>query len=275
VMVGPALGGVLVASFGYPITYSLDVLLMLSLFLGLWTLPPLKPDGGSSAPGLASLRQGLGFLKRARNIRMQFVMDITAMTFGHPVAIFPAVGVLVLGGGEITTGFLAASIAVGTIASSMFSGRVGSVRRQGVGIARAIQAYGACTLLFGLTLMAAHFGWFAPVQIDQTHANVALIAVACVFLAGTGAADNISSIFRQTMLQTAVSDEFRGRLQGVFIVVVAGGPRVGALYYGTLATLFAHWVPPVAGGMIIVGLIAVLLRSSAAFRNYDALDPQP
>jgi len=77
------------------------------------------------------------------------------------------------------------------------------------------------------------------------------------------------------MMQQAVPDEFRGRLQGVFIVVVAGGPRVGALYYGTLATLFAHWVPPVAGGMIIVGLIALLLRASTTFRAYDSLEPRP
>lgn len=275
VMVGPALGGILVAAFGYPITYTLDVVLMFSLFFGLWTLPSLKPDGGSHAPGLASLKQGLSFLKRAPNIRMQFIMDITAMTFGHPIAIFPAVGVLVLGGGEITTGFLTAAIAVGTILSGIFSGRVGSIRRQGVGIARAIQVFGVFTLLFGLTLLAAHLGWFANGPVDETHANIALIALACLFLAGTGAADNVSAIFRQTMLQTAVPDEFRGRLQGVFVVVVAGGPRVGALYYGTLATLFAHWVPPVAGGMIIVGIVAILLRTATSFRAYDALDPRP
>lgn len=275
VMVGPALGGVLVAAFGYSITYSVDVVLMLSLFLGLWTLPSLRPDGASAAPGLQSLREGLAFLKRAPNIRMQFIMDITAMTFGHPIAILPAVGVLVLGGGEVTTGFLTAAIAVGTIVSGVFSGRVGAVRKQGLGIARAIQVFGVCTTLFGLTLLAARFGWFANGPVDATHANVALIVLACVFLAGTGAADNVSSIFRQTMLQTAVPDAFRGRLQGVFIVVVAGGPRVGALYYGTLATLFAHWVPPVAGGMVIVGLVAMLLRASASFRAYDALDPKP
>lgn len=275
VMVGPALGGILVAAFGYPITYTLDVVLMLSLFLGLWTLPSMKPDGGSHAPGLKSLAQGLRFLRRSPNIRMQFVMDITAMTFGHPIAIFPAVGVLVLGGGEVTTGFLTAAIAVGTILSGIFSGRVGSIRHQGLGIARAIQVFGVCTLLFGLTLLAARFGWFETAPASETHANAALIAIACVFLAGTGAADNVSAIFRQTMLQTAVPDEFRGRLQGVFIVVVAGGPRIGALYYGTLATLFAHWVPPVAGGMIIVSLIAILLRMSASFRAYDALEPTP
>jgi len=275
VMAGPALGGVLVAAFGYAVTYTVDVVLMLSLFLGLWTLPRLKPEGATAAPGLASLKEGLAFLRRAPNIRMQYVMDVVAMTFGHPTAILPAVGVLVLGGGEVTTGFLTAAIAVGTLLSSVFSGRLSAVRWQGRAIARAIQVFGVCTLLFGLTLLAARLGWPADGPVDEHHANVALIALACVFLAGTGAADNVSAVFRQTMMQQAVPDAFRGRLQGVFIVVVAGGPRIGALYYGTLATLFAHWVPAVAGGMIIVALIAMLLRASTTFRAYDALDPVP
>lgn len=275
IMAGPALGGVLVALTGYPLTYTIDVVLMLSLFLGIWTLPKLKPEGAAASPGLRSVREGLAFLKRAPNIRMQFAMDITAMTFGNPVAIFPAVGVLVLGGGEVTSGFLTASVAVGVVVSSLFSGRIGSVRRQGVGIARAIQVYGVAILGFGLTLLAARLGWGAAPLVDAGHASVGLVVVACAFLAVSGAADNVSAIFRQTMLQQAVPDRFRGRLQGIFIVVVNGGPRLGALYYGTLATLFAHWVPAVAGGMIIVTLIAVLLRASASFRAYDALDPRP
>jgi MFS family permease len=275
VIVGPALGGILVAAFDYSVTYTIDVVLMCSLFLGLWTLPALKPEGSSSAPGLASITQGLRFLKTAPNIRMGFLMDITAMTFGHPVAIFPAVGVLVLGGGEVTTGFLTAAIAVGAILSSLFSGRVGGIRRAGYGIVRSIQVFGVFTALFGLTLLAARLGWLTPRIVDERHPSLLLIVLACVFLAGAGAADNISSIFRQTMLQVAVPDDFRGRLQGVYIVVVTGGPRLGAMYYGVLATLFAHWVPPVAGGMIIVGVVAMLFRSSTSLRAYDALDPKP
>jgi len=276
VMVGPALGGVLVAAFGYSITYTIDVVLMCSLFLGLWTLPALRPEGSASTtPGLASIRQGLAFLAKAPNIRMGFIMDITAMTFGHPVAILPAVGVLVLGGGEVTTGVLTAAIAVGAILSSLFSGRVGGIRRAGYGIVRSIQVFGAFTALFGLTLLAARLGWLSPGRVDESHPNIALIVLACVFLAGAGAADNISSIFRQTMLQVAVPDDFRGRLQGVYLVVVTGGPRLGAMYYGVLATLFAHWVPPVAGGMIIIGVVAMLFRTATSLRAYDALNPTP
>ena len=109
VMAGPALAGVLVAFTGYAWTYTIDVVLMLSLFLGLWTLPSIRPEGEIVRPGLESLRDGWRFLKRASNIRLQFILDIIAMTFGQPLALFPAIGAVLLGGGPITTGALTAS----------------------------------------------------------------------------------------------------------------------------------------------------------------------
>ncbi|WP_150951832.1 MFS transporter [Microbacterium testaceum] len=275
VMAGPALAGVLVAVAGYAWTYSLDVLLMTSLFLGLWSLPRLRPEGEVVRPGLASLRDGARFLRRAPNIRLQYILDILAMTFGQPVALFPAIGAVLLGGGAVTTGVLTAAVAAGAFLSSLFSGPIGRVRRQGLGIERAIQVYGLSIALFGGVLLAASLGWLRPALVDETHAAVALIALAAIVLAVSGAADNVSAIYRSTMMQAAVPDAMRGRLQGVFIVVVAGGPRVGALYAGTLATVAALWVPPLFGGILILALVGTLVRFSPRFRHYDALDPQP
>lgn len=275
VMAGPALAGVLVAFTGYAWTYSIDVLLMTSLFLGLWTLPGIRPEGEIVRPGLESLRDGIAFLRRARNIRLQYVLDIIAMTFGNPLALFPAIGAVLLGGGAITTGLLTASIAAGAFLSSLFSGPIGRVRHHGVGIARAIQVFGAATVVFGLVLAAGQLGWCAPSVVDESHANIALIVLAMIALAVTGAADNVSAIYRSTMMQAAVPDTMRGRLQGIFMVVVAGGPRIGALYAGTLATLTALWVPPLLGGFVIVGLAGLLLRLSPGFRAYDAEHPVP
>jgi MFS family permease len=273
VMAGPALGGILVAAFSYPITYTIDAVLTLSLFLGLATLPRLAPEGQTDRPGLKSIVDGLAFLKVAPNIRMQFILDVIAMTFGQPIALFPALGVVLLGGGEVTSGILMAAIAVGVLVSSLFSGRVGSVRRQGIGIARAIQAFGLATGLFGLVLLAGALGWSAG-SVDATHPDLLLIVLACVCLALTGAADNISAIFRQTMLQSAVPDAVRGRLQGIFMVVVAGGPRIGALFTGTLSAI-ALWFPPLAGGVAIVVIVGVILRFATRFRAYDAEHPLP
>jgi MFS family permease len=275
VMAGPALAGVLVALTGYAWTYTLDVVLMTSLFLGLWTLPTLRPEGEIVRPGLESLRDGWRFLRRASNIRLQFILDIIAMTFGQPLSLFPAIGAVLLGGGPITTGLLTASVAAGAFASSLFSGRVGAIRQQGLGIERAILAYGAAIAALGVVLGGAALGWFAPEGVDADTPNVILICLACLVLAVSGAADNISSIFRNTMVQAAVPDAIRGRLQGIFIVVVAGGPRLGALYAGTLATLTALWFPPLLGGLVIIALVATLVRSSPRFRAYDAENPVP
>lgn len=275
VVAGPALAGVLVAFAGYAWTYSIDVLLMTTLFLGLWTLPSIRPEGEIVRPGLASLRDGLRFLRRAPNIRLQYILDIIAMTFGNPLALFPAVGAVLLGGGAITTGVLTASIAAGAFLSSLFSGPIGRVRHHGIGIQRAIQVFGVATVLFGLVLVAGQLGWFAPPVVDEVHANFTLIALAALTLAVTGAADNVSAIYRSTMMQAAVPDAMRGRLQGIFTVVVAGGPRLGALYVGTLATFTALWFPPLLGGFLVVGLVSLLVRLNPRFRAYDAENPVP
>ncbi|WP_175986065.1 MFS transporter [Microbacterium tenebrionis] len=271
VMVGPALAGVLVATTSYGWTYTIDVVLMLAMFMGLWTLPSLRPEGTIVRPGLESLVDGWRFLQRAKNIRMQYILDIIAMTFGQPVALYPALGTVLLGGGAVTTGALTAAVAAGTFLSSLFSGRVVRYRWHGRGIQRAIQAYGAAILVFGAVLLIGV--WMPPA--DETHVNLGLVIAACIALAASGAADNVSSIYRSTMMQASVPDSIRGRLQGIFIIVVTGGPRIGALYAGTLATLTALWFPPLLGGFIVIVLVALLVRSAPSFRDYDAEDPAP
>lgn len=271
VMAGPALAGLLVALTGYGWTYTIDVVLMLSMFLGLWTLPALRPEGDIVRPGLASLVDGWRFLRRAGNIRMQYILDIVAMTFGQPLVLFPALGTVLLGGGAFTTGILTAAVAVGTFASSMLSGRVVQYRWHGRGIERAVEAYGAAILGFGIVLL---IGALTSSATEQSP-NIALIVAAGILLALSGAADNVSSIYRNTMMQAAVPDTMRGRLQGVFIVVVAGGPRLGALYAGTLATFTALWFPPLLGGFAVIALAVLLARASSRFRAYDAENPEP
>ncbi|UNK72569.1 MFS transporter [Microbacterium sp. H1-D42] len=271
VMIGPALAGTLVALTGYGWTYTIDVVLMLAMFLGLWTLPRLLPEGTIVRPGLESLVDGWRFLKRSGNIRMQYLLDIVAMTFGNPLALFPALGTVLLGGGAITTGILTAAVAAGTFVSSLLSGRIVRYRWHGRGIARAVQTYGAAIALFGAVLL---FGVFLP-PASENSPHIALIALACLALALSGAADNVSSIYRNTMMQAAVPDAMRGRLQGIFIIVVTGGPRLGALYVGALATVTSLWFPPLLGGFLVIGLAAMLARLSPRFRAYDAMNPEP
>ncbi len=276
---GPALAGVMASSVGLAWTFAIDAILFTAGFLGVWTLPALPRLGRQVEAGWGMLREGAGFLRRSPNIRMSFIVDVVAMTFGRPYVLFPALGATVVGGGSLTVGALTAAGAVGTILVSLFSGPVAHVHRHGVAIARAITTFGAFAVMFGVVVLVmegvdhtAAPGWdgvFWPAMI--------LLAVA---MAGLGASDEVSAIFRQTMIIQASPDEMRGRLQGIFVVVVTGGPRVGDMYAGILATAVGLWCPPLLGGLAIIGLIAVLTRVRRArtgetFRQYDDRHPVP
>ena len=277
VTVGPGVAGVLVARVGYAWTYTVDVLLFLAGFFGLWTLPRIRPEGGRApAGGIRSVLDGLSHLRRAPNVRMSFVVDIIAMTFGQPMVLFPAVGAIVIGGGPVTAGLLLASFAVGGILSSLVSGQVTGLRWQGRAIRNAIVCYGLAITGFGVVLAWVTLG--GPRRAVDGLRRRQPAGARCwprVCLAAAGGSDNISSIFRQTILQTAVPDHLRGRTQGVFTVVVTGGPRLGQMFAGTLATLTATWVPSLVGGVLVVVLVWLAVARVPSFRDYDALDPRP
>jgi MFS family permease len=276
VTVGPGIAGVLVARAGYAWTYTVDVVLFVAGFFGLWTLPRIRPEGEHvAAGGFRSVVDGLTHLRRAPNVRMSFVVDIIAMTFGQPMVLFPAVGAIVIGGGSVTAGILLASFAVGGIVSSLGSGRVTGLRWQGLAIRNAIVSYGLAILGFGVVLAVTEVGGHAVASSDFGAVNRSALALAALCLAVAGGSDNISAIFRQSILQSAVPDHLRGRTQGVFTVVVTGGPRLGQMFAGTLATLTATWVPPVVGGVLVVVLVLVTVARVPSFRHYDALDPRP
>ncbi|WP_170026756.1 MFS transporter [Planctomonas sp. JC2975] len=273
VTLGPALAGVLVAAVGFGWTYSVDVVLFVFAFLGIATLPSIVPEGEAAKPGWASVVEGLRFLRTAPNVRMSFIADIIAMTFGQARVLLPAAGALLLGGGAVTVGVLTAAFAIGALISSVFSGPLGHVRFQGLAVGRSVIVYGAFILALGIELGLLTTGWFG--KADAAHPNVPAIVVACLLFAGAGAADNVSSIFRQTILQTATPDTMRGRIQGVFTVVVTGGPRLGDLYAGAAAALVALWFPPAFGGVVIIAALLLLLRFQPTFRHYDAMHPTP
>ncbi|MFV0433892.1 MAG: MFS transporter [Leucobacter sp.] len=321
ITVGPAVAGVLVATVGFPWTYLLDAVLFTGAFLGILSLPRIAPDRavqdelpdaatGEAADltgsagraekrglGFSSVVESLRFLRRAPNVRATFVWDLIAMIFGTPRVVFPAAGALVLGGGPVTVGVLTASFAVGSLLSGLFSGPLGGVRRQGRAVTLAIAAFGVCTALFGVVLLATGISVGLPGVVDPDAAaagagggataavnasadafipaNVPAIVLAGLALAGTGAADNVSAVFRTTILQAAAPDDVRGRMQGLFYVVVAGGPRVGDLVAGAAATLVALWAPSLLGGIVIVGVMLVLLRTARGFQRYDARTPKP
>lgn len=273
ITLGPALAGVLVATVGFPITFATDTVLALAGFLGVATLPKLPPLHEQVTRGWAAIKEGLDFLRTAPNIRTSFYADIIAMGLGRPYALLPAVAASVIGGGPTTVGILTAAGAIGTFSTSLFSGPVGHVHRYGLAIARAVMIYGLCVAAFGAVVLSGMLGAFGPVGNDWAQVSWVGLGLGVLCLFGMGASDEVSAIFRSTMLLTAAPDEMRGRLQGVFFSVVAGGPRLGDLYTGIMATAIALWAPPLIGGIGIVVLIAMLLRLRPSFRNYDKREP--
>ncbi len=266
---GPLLGAVLVATVGYGPAYGLDAALFTFALVALLRLPPIPPEvNAHSTAGLRSVLEGLRYLGTRRNVRTTFVVDLIAMITALPRVVFPAVGVLYLGGGATTTGALTAAIAVGGILAGLFSGGLTRVRWQGQVIAWAITGWGLSVLLFGVVLVVA--GRTSPATVGWP-----ALVVALVVLAVAGASDSVSAVFRQTILQTAAPDEMRGRLQGVFTVVVVGGPRLGDLWVGTLSSHVGEAWAATAGGALCVTLLWLVVRTQRRFWHYDALDPQP
>jgi MFS family permease len=254
-MAGPSLGGVIVGLWGYQAAYLVDVVAFSASLYAMWRLPAMLPGReAGSGPRRASVLDGLRFLATRPNLRMTFFSDLSAMVLAQPRALFPAVAVLWFGGDAKTVGLLVAAPAVGAILGGTFSGWLGRVRRHGVAILVAVAAWGAAVAVFGLTRQL----WLG-----------------LFFLAVAGCADTVSMVFRATMLQAATPDEMRGRLQGVFIVVVAGGPRLGDFLAGSAADLTSPSVTVVCGGLACVLVVGLLALRWPAFARYDATNPQP
>lgn len=267
---GPLLAGVLVDQGGYRAAYTVDAVLTLAAIHSLWRLGPVPPDRGRDDDGprrvgIRSVLDGFSFLRTAPNVRMTFVADIAAMLLAQPRVLFPAAGAVILGGGASTVGSLYAATAVGGIVAMLFSGRFGGVHRQGLAILVSVAGWGLGVVGLGAALLAAG----GVLTKDQ-----ALVA-ALLAMGFAGAADAVSSVFRTTILQAAAPDRMRGRLQGVFVVVVAGGPRLGELAGGGLAERVGEGRTALVGGLACVVAVVLLGLRSTGFVRYDARHPTP
>ena len=254
VTAGPLLAGLLVGRFGFSAAYGLDAVSFAASLWAVSSLPSMPPVGGGRRAGLASVVEGLRFLATRPVLLLTFVVDLVAMVFAMPRALFPALAEQVYGGGPEVAGALYSALAAGALLGALGGGWFGRVRRQGVAVLVAIVVWGLAIALFGLT--------------DLLWLGLLMLAVA-------GAADMVSAVFRTSILQAAAPDEMRGRLGGVFIVVVAGGPRLGDARAGGGASLVGLQGAVVAGGLACVGLVCAIAAVVPRFRAYDARDPHP
>ncbi len=245
-MAGPLLAALIITQSSLTAAYAVDAVLFFAAFYAAIRLPHLPPLGQTTAPGLRSVFDGLAFIATRPVLLLSFAVDIVAMVFAMPRALFPARAEEL--GGDAAVGWLFAALAIGAVVAGATSGWVGRVRRQGVALVIAIVIWGLAVAGAGLA--------------DQLWLAVFLLAIG-------GAADLVSAVYRQTMLQTYAPDEMRGRMQGVFIVVVAGGPRLGDVRAGGTAAAVgvqASWV----GGGLLCAAVVLLALAVPVFRQYSA-----
>nr|WP_218062847.1 MFS transporter [Arthrobacter sp. SDTb3-6] len=268
--VGPLLAGILVANVGYGWTYTVDVLTFTASLWALFRLPALPPLGGGTVrrAGLKSVLEGFRFLGSRPNLRMTFLVDMCAMVFALPRALLPAIGAVWLGGGQQTAGLLLASIAAGSFLAALFSGPLGGVRRQGLAVLWSITVWGTAIAGLGGAVLA---GGRLPPGGGVSPWIVGAVAALVV----AGVADSVSSVFRSTILQSATPDHLRGRLQGIFVVVVTGGPRLGDVFSGSTGQWLGEGWAAVAGGLMCIAAVWALAAGQRGFRAYDARHPEP
>lgn len=249
-IIGPLLAGVLIPVLGLSLLYLLDALALCAALWAVWRLPPLPPLAGAARrAGLRDVVAGFRYVATHRLLMIAFAADITAMVFGMPRALFPELahtGYPGVGEGY-TLGLLYAAIPIGAVVGGLLSGTFSHARRHGLMVVIAVCAWGAAVAGFGLS-SSLWLGVF--------------------FLGLAGVADMVSMVFRNAILQSAVTDEMRGRMQGLHTVVVAGGPRVADLLHGVAAPAVGAGVAVAGGGVLVVVVMVAIALVVPAFLRY-------
>jgi MFS family permease len=265
-IVGPLLAGLLLGWVDLSTLYLIDALTCLFPIWATFRLAPMPPAGSpdSSRFGVAAVLDGFRFLAGNTVVLMSFVVDVIAMVLGLPRALFPQIAAADFGGpveGGTTMALLAAAMAVGAVAGGVFSGWLPRITRQGLAIVVSIAVWGAAMAGFGLAVGRA----------DGHTGRVLWVALA--FLAVGGAADMVSAAFRSTILQQVASDEMRGRLQGVFTVIVAGGPRLADAVHGAAGAVVGTAAAAAGGGVLVIVGVLLAALVAPAFIGYRRPGP--
>jgi MFS family permease len=248
VIVGPALGGLLLAGAGADFVYWFDAASFLVAIAAAYAISPQPASEGATRPGVRAIAEGFRYIRRRPGIQGAYLIDVNAMVFGMPRALFPAMAISVFHGGASVVGFLYAAPGVGALAGALATGWVTHIRRQGRAVIVAVMVWGAAIVAFGLT---------------------SILPLALLFLAIAGWADVISAVLRNTIIQLSTPDRLRGRLAGIQIGVVQGAPRLGDLEAGAVANAFGNEFSVISGGLACIAGAIVLAGVLPGFRKVE------
>jgi MFS family permease len=247
---GPGFGGILISLFGITTPYAVDAVSCLGMAVAVAMMSPQPPTlREAPEPVLRSIRSGIAYLRQLPAVTAGFVMDLCAMTFGMPRALFPVLALTVYHAGAAGTGLLYAAVAAGSTVAALTTGWMRHARYLG-------RIVLVCVGLWGIFIAGAGF-------VDNIWPAAALFALA-------GAADSVSAVCRSTMMQTLTPDEMRGRISSVFSLVVAGGPRLGDVESGSVAALTSPAFSVVSGGLICLASVGVVALAFPQLAAYDS-----
>lgn len=243
---GPAVAGVMIAAIGLPYAYAVDVVCIGVSLVMLLLMRPVPPSATAEAPSLRRLVEGFRYAWSRQELVGTYLVDIVAMLFGMPLALFPAIADHL--GGASVLGLLYAAPAVGALVLSLTSGWTSRVHRHGVGLAFAAVAWGLAIIAFGYA---------------------ASVPLALLFLALAGGADMLSGLFRQAIWGQTIPDHLRGRLAGIEFLSYTSGPALGGVESGAVAAVFGVQFSVVSGGVLCVVAVLLLTAALPRFRAYD------
>ena len=250
-LVGPAAAGILLATLGLSWCYFTDGISFFVLVAATFFMSSMKPVGEHAGAKLfAAIGQGFQYVRRHAVVQAVYLVDLNAMVFGLPRALFPAVTKHVYHAGPEVLGLLYAAPGAGALLMAVFTGWMDQVRRRGRLVVLVVLTWGAAMALFGL---------------------VPVLGVGLVCLGVAGAMDVISTVLRSTILQTSITDDFRSRLSAIQMAVVTGGPRLGDLESGTVANFTSTEFSIVSGGVMCVLGVLALVRWRPTFWRERAL----
>jgi MFS family permease len=243
---GPALGGVCMAALGYPLTYMIDVLSFLVSLVSLAAIRRMPPSDRASRPGIQSIVEGLKYALGRPELIGTYVVDMVAMTFAMPMALFPAMAVA--WGGAKAAGWLYSAMSFGSLLTTVFSGWTSKVNRHGAAVVIA-------AAIWALAIVFVGFSSSLP------------LAVVCLAMAG--AADSVSGVFRGTIWNETIPSDLRGRLAGVEMISYLSGPLLGNARAGWVASISSNTISIVSGGVICFVGVLLCIPFLPAFWNYS------
>ena len=237
-VIGPAVGGVVLATFGIAAAYLLDVVTYIAAIVALLLMQPIPPAAGVLRASLTSILEGFRFVRTRREILATFIVDINAMVFGSPRALFPALALDVFMVGPAGVGFMAAASGLGAMIAALFTGWTGTVRRPGRAVMIAVGVWGLGITGFGLATFS--------------------FPLALLSLAIAAGADVVSAVLRSSMIQVLTPDALRGRVTSIHVLVVTGGPRIGDAESAIVASAIGPSAAVVVGGLLTLGGLGVI-----------------